>query len=94
MNMNERIATWNEEAQQCACGHQHRVVDMLIHLEAGAIQRLPGYLSEQGYRQVTVVYDRHTFRAAGSDVLSSIREAECMWMRSLYRRIARGYHCG
>lgn len=75
MNMNERIAAWNEEAQQCACGHQHRVVDMLIHLEAGAIQRLPGYLSEQGYRQVTVVYDRHTFRAAGSDVLSSIREA-------------------
>ncbi|MEK4663987.1 sn-glycerol-1-phosphate dehydrogenase [Priestia sp. FSL H7-0729] len=75
MNMNERIAAWNEEAQQCACGHQHRVVDMLIHLEAGAIQRLPGYLSEQGYHQVTVVYDQHTFRAAGSDVLNSIRDA-------------------
>ncbi|PQP82338.1 sn-glycerol-1-phosphate dehydrogenase [Paenibacillus sp. PCH8] len=73
MNMNERMAAWNEEAQQCACGHPHRVVNMLIHLEAGAIQRLPGYLSERGYDRVTVVYDQHTFRAAGSDVLSSIR---------------------
>ncbi|WP_083679411.1 MULTISPECIES: sn-glycerol-1-phosphate dehydrogenase [Paenibacillus] len=75
MNMNERIAAWNEEAQECNCGHQHRKVDMLIHLEAGAIQRLPGYLSEREYDRVTVVYDRHTLRAAGSDVLSSIREA-------------------
>ena len=32
----------NEEAQQCACGHQHKVVDMLIHLEAGAIQEVTG----------------------------------------------------
>ncbi|WP_440118600.1 sn-glycerol-1-phosphate dehydrogenase [Paenibacillus sp. QZ-Y1] len=77
MNMNERIAAWNEEAQRCTCGHEHRLVHMLIHLEHGAIQRLPGYLSEQGYNRVTVVHDRHTAQVAGYDVLSNIREAGC-----------------
>ncbi|QOS78089.1 sn-glycerol-1-phosphate dehydrogenase [Paenibacillus sp. JNUCC31] len=75
MNMNERIATWNEEAQKCTCGHKHRLVQMRVYLEHGAIQRLSGYLSEQGYRHVTVVYDRNTGPAAGYEVVKNIREA-------------------
>ncbi|RAW17259.1 sn-glycerol-1-phosphate dehydrogenase [Paenibacillus taichungensis] len=75
MNMNERIATWNEEAKNCTCGHGHRLVQMQVYLEHGAIQRLPGYLSGQGYRHVTVVYDRFTGPAAGHEVVKIIREA-------------------
>ncbi|MFC9707690.1 sn-glycerol-1-phosphate dehydrogenase [Paenibacillus sp. NPDC056933] len=75
MNMNERIAAWNEEAQKCTCGHEHRLVQMRVYLEHGAIQRLSGYLSEQGYRHVTVVYDRNTGPAAGYEVVKNIREA-------------------
>ncbi|MCG7382815.1 sn-glycerol-1-phosphate dehydrogenase [Paenibacillus sp. ACRRY] len=75
MNMNERIAAWNEEAQQCTCGHDHRPVQMQVYLEHGAIRRLPGYLSEQGYNQVTVVYDGQTGPAAGYDVVKSLRDA-------------------
>ncbi|MGC5771182.1 sn-glycerol-1-phosphate dehydrogenase [Paenibacillus pabuli] len=75
MNMNERIAVWNEEAQRCACGHEHRLVQMLVYLERGAIQKLPGYLAEQGYRHATIVYDKYTGPAAGYEVVKNIREA-------------------
>ncbi|MDK8188647.1 iron-containing alcohol dehydrogenase [Paenibacillus sp. UMB7766-LJ446] len=75
MNMNERIAAWNEEAQNCTCGHHHRLVQMQVYLEHGAIRRLPGYLSEQVYRHVTVVYDRYTGPAAGYQVIKNIQEA-------------------
>ncbi|NUU80186.1 sn-glycerol-1-phosphate dehydrogenase [Paenibacillus xylanilyticus] len=75
MNMNERIAAWNLEAQQCTCGHDHRLVQMQVFLEQGAIRRLPEYLSDQGYHEVTVVYDDQTGPAAGYEVVKRLRDA-------------------
>lgn len=74
MDMNERIARWNEEASRCNCGSVHDRVNMDICLEHGALQKIAPYVTAKGYKQVSVVYDENTREAAGKRVAALLQE--------------------
>ncbi|WP_211749393.1 sn-glycerol-1-phosphate dehydrogenase [Paenibacillus sp. Marseille-Q4541] len=75
MDMNKRIARWNEEAAGCTCGSRHHEVRMQICMESGALHKIAPYVVSQGYKQASVVYDDNTGNAAGRKVAGLLLNA-------------------
>lgn len=59
---------------ECACGRTHSCPIRHIVIEEGAVLRLPDYIWEGGYKNVCMVTDRNTERAAGNVVSELLYE--------------------
>ncbi|GIP40397.1 glycerol-1-phosphate dehydrogenase [NAD(P)+] [Paenibacillus sp. J31TS4] len=63
-------------ADVCPCGHPHRPLPIRGSVvETGALNRIPSFVREQGWRRVHLVADRRTFAAAGRQLARLLEEA-------------------
>ncbi|MDF2670229.1 MAG: glycerol-phosphate dehydrogenase [Paenibacillus sp.] len=69
-------ARWSASIASCACGHHNPITLDTIVVEKGALDLVAGYLTEQNYRQVALVVDENTYKAAGEKLLLSLHEAD------------------
>lgn len=74
--METMIQKVNQAVASCPCGHPHIPVTLdSIVVEAGAVDLIPGYLAERGYRHIALVADSNTYEAAGKRVEQSLKDA-------------------
>ncbi|GIQ62976.1 hypothetical protein PACILC2_15440 [Paenibacillus cisolokensis] len=74
--METMIQKVNQAVASCPCGHPHNPVTLdSIVVEAGAVDLIPGYLAERGYRHIALVADSNTYEAAGKRVEQSLKDA-------------------
>lgn len=64
------IASILDRQLPCTCGRDHVTRTRTVHVEPGALSRLPGWVREQGHTAVLVVGDVRTMAAAGARVCS------------------------
>lgn len=56
---------------KCSCGKDHQLAVKEVILEEGALQRIPGILRQEAYRQYhnyVMICDENTYQAAGKEV--------------------------
>jgi len=61
---------------QCTCGKVHATNVKRIDIDRGATQRLPGHIKELGYKNLYVVADKNTWKAAGEAAAEELKKAE------------------
>ena len=62
-------------SDSCECGKEHKLDVRDIYLEPGALDRLPGVLSENQWNSPAILADENTWKAAGEKAYSLL-EAE------------------
>ncbi|SEB94843.1 sn-glycerol-1-phosphate dehydrogenase [Paenibacillus sp. GP183] len=67
---------WVNTSFTCRCGKRHEVTVKKIVLERDALEAVPGYLQEAGYRHVTLVADSRTYEAAGAQLRGLLETAQ------------------
>lgn len=51
---------------KCSCGRVHSSTVKAVDIDAGAVIRLPGFLKKMGYKNIFLVADINTWKAAGA----------------------------
>lgn len=59
----------------CSCGRVHSANVKLIDIDRGAASRLPGHITDLGYRKVYLVADKNTWEAAGKVAAAELEKA-------------------
>src|SRR6476620_5963927 len=75
-NTHSVLNPWLNTSFTCSCGKWHEVTVKKIVLERDALEALPGYLQEAGYRHVTLVADSRTYEAAGAHLRGLLEAAQ------------------
>ena len=60
---------------KCSCGRIHSSNVKAVDIDAGAVERLPGFLTENAYKNIFLVADRNTWKAAGERVWEELTQA-------------------
>lgn len=76
LSINDQIAIWNKQAQDNAGDQPFEPIHIHIELEAGAIHKLPAYIQAKGYKELMIVYDTHTYQAAGQQAISLLQTTD------------------
>ena len=69
----------------CSCGKVHTCDIEEIYIEENAVRRLPEVLSRHTYKNLCVVCDRNTEKAAGFQVYEELEKAGYTFKRILYQ---------
>ncbi len=72
---NFRIQDYLGQEFECSCGRRHTTQLRHVEMSEGALFALPDLVKKQGYRQVFLVADRHTWLAAGRQTQELLRRA-------------------
>lgn len=70
---------WNTyigNSMSCACGRKHECGIKHITVKKGAVQMLPDYIKEDGYKKICLVADRITNKIAGEKVAAVLTSAD------------------
>lgn len=59
-----------EKPVPCTCGQVHSVGIKAIEVEAGALNRVPFLLEQDGFQKPFILFDTNTYQAAGEKVLN------------------------
>ena len=54
-----------EKPVPCTCGQVHSVGIKAIEVEAGALNRVPFLLEQDGFQKPFILFDTNTYQAAG-----------------------------
>lgn len=78
-------------AAGCTCGGGHHPITLNpIVVESGALLEAVPYLNDCGYRQVALVADENTYRAAGSKLASELEQGGIRTVLALAKPNAQG----
>lgn len=70
----------------CACGHHHACELRIFKSGAGVVETLPEVLTQMGVQYPFVVFDEHTYEAAGARVLAILDKAGIRYKQVLLRK--------
>ena len=59
----------------CSCGHKHYSAVKLIDIDKDAVKRLPGHITDLGYKNIFMVADKNTWKAAGEAAAAELAQA-------------------
>lgn len=59
----------------CSCGHKHFSTVKRIDIDSGAVKRLPIHIKELGYKNIFMVADKNTWKAAGKAAAEELEKA-------------------
>ena len=71
MNLNSYLG----KEISCSCGHKHFSTVKRIDIDTGAVKRLPVHITELGYKNVFIVADKNTWKAAGEAAAQELYKA-------------------
>lgn len=60
---------------KCSCGRTHSSTVKAVDIDAGAVVRLPGFLKKMGYKNIFLVADINTWKAAGARAFEELTGA-------------------
>ena len=69
-----QLSQYLGKPMECSCGHEHKTLLKRIDIDKGALNRLPGHITELGYHHIFMVCDVNTWKAAGETVAKLLSE--------------------
>jgi glycerol-1-phosphate dehydrogenase [NAD(P)+] len=84
------LEPWLGKSFLCSCGKQHEVSLKKVMIGHNALEAVPGYLHDGGYKHVTLVADARTYKAAGEKLRGLLQAAQVEVSISVIRDNALG----